>query len=105
MAQIESPQESYELLNASQFTYNEERSLHSDGIDGINGVNGIDGINGINGKVESNDEDEDTAGHDTVLYTPDEEQAVLRKLDRRLVLFMALMYLLSFLDRSSKSCR
>lgn len=37
-----------------------------------------------------------------LLYTPDEERAVLGKLDRRLVLFMALLYMLSFLDRSSK---
>lgn len=35
------------------------------------------------------------------LYTPDEEKAVLRKLDTRLVLFMSFLYLLSFLDRSS----
>jgi hypothetical protein len=35
------------------------------------------------------------------MYTPDEERAVLRKLDRRLVLFLALLYMLSFLDRSS----
>jgi hypothetical protein len=35
------------------------------------------------------------------LYTPDEEKAVLRKLDRRLVAFMALLYCLSFLDRSN----
>lgn len=35
------------------------------------------------------------------LYSPDEERAVLRKLDRRLVLFIALLYMLSFLDRSS----
>ena len=35
------------------------------------------------------------------LYTPDEERAVVRKLDRRLVLFMAMLYMLSFLDRTS----
>ncbi|KAF2736110.1 MFS general substrate transporter [Polyplosphaeria fusca] len=35
------------------------------------------------------------------LYTPDEERVVLKKLDRRLVLFMALLYMLSFLDRSN----
>ncbi|KAH8728708.1 SacI homology domain-containing protein [Phaeosphaeriaceae sp. PMI808] len=35
------------------------------------------------------------------LYTPDEEKAVLKKLDRRLVSFMALLYCLSFLDRSN----
>ncbi len=37
------------------------------------------------------------------LYTPDEEKAVVRKLDRRLVVFVALLYMLSFLDRSSMS--
>jgi hypothetical protein len=36
------------------------------------------------------------------LYTPDEDRTVLRKLDRRLVAFMALLYCLSFLDRSSE---
>ena len=35
------------------------------------------------------------------LYTPDEEMAVRRKFDRKLVLFVALLFLLSFLDRSS----
>lgn len=35
------------------------------------------------------------------LYTPDEERAVIRKLDRKLVLFVALLYMLSFLDRSN----
>ena len=34
-------------------------------------------------------------------FTPDEERAVVRKLDRRLVLFIAFIYMLSFLDRSS----
>ena len=35
------------------------------------------------------------------LYTPDEERHVRRKLDTRLVLFVALLYLMSFLDRSN----
>ncbi|KAK0277411.1 hypothetical protein LTR91_006040 [Friedmanniomyces endolithicus] len=35
------------------------------------------------------------------LYTPDEERRVRRKLDTRLVLFVALLYLMSFLDRSN----
>ena len=35
------------------------------------------------------------------LYTPDEERVVLRKLDWHLVLLVALLYLLSFLDRSN----
>ncbi|RKU45885.1 hypothetical protein DL546_008282 [Coniochaeta pulveracea] len=34
-------------------------------------------------------------------YTPQEETAVLRKLDRRLVTFLAFCYMLSFLDRSN----
>lgn len=35
-------------------------------------------------------------------FTHEEERAVVKKFDRRLVLFMALLYMLSFLDRSSK---
>ncbi|XPS99730.1 hypothetical protein M3J09_008900 [Ascochyta lentis] len=35
------------------------------------------------------------------LYTPDEDRTVLRKLDRKLVSFMALLYCLSFLDRTN----
>ena len=35
------------------------------------------------------------------LPTPEEEAAVLKKLDRHLVLFLALLYMLSFLDRSN----
>lgn len=35
------------------------------------------------------------------LYTPDEEREVVRKFDRRLVVFVAGLYMLSFLDRSS----
>ncbi|KAI4623795.1 hypothetical protein J4E80_003607 [Alternaria sp. BMP 0032] len=35
------------------------------------------------------------------LYTPEEDRTVLKKLDRRLVAFMALLYMLSFLDRSN----
>jgi hypothetical protein len=35
------------------------------------------------------------------LYTPDEDRDVRRKLDKRLVSFMAMLYCLSFLDRSS----
>lgn len=37
------------------------------------------------------------------LYSAVEERAVIRKLDRRLVVFVAFLYMLSFLDRSSKS--
>ena len=40
--------------------------------------------------------------HSFRLYTPDEERAVVKKFDKKLVLFVALLYMLSFLDRSSK---
>ena len=36
-------------------------------------------------------------------FTADDEKLVVRKLDRHLVLFIAFLYMLSFLDRSSKS--
>lgn len=36
-------------------------------------------------------------------YTAEEERAVVEKFDRRLVLFVAFLYMLSFLDRSSPS--
>ena len=35
-------------------------------------------------------------------FAVEEEKAVVRKLDRHLVLFVAFLYMLSFLDRSSK---
>jgi hypothetical protein len=51
----------------------------------------------------SNDEDEEQvpshSGEDD--FTEAEEKRVLKKLDRRVVLFVALLYLLSFLDRSN----
>ena len=59
--------------------------------------------------VDEDDEDQPDArrlSFDSVqsyeLYTPDEDKTVLRKLDRRLVGFMALLYCLSFLDRTSE---
>lgn len=36
-----------------------------------------------------------------MLYTPDEERSIIRKFDYRLVMFVALSYMLSFLDRSN----
>lgn len=36
-------------------------------------------------------------------YTDDEERTIVRKLDRGLTLFIALLYMLSFLDRSSRT--
>ncbi|KAF2201743.1 hypothetical protein GQ43DRAFT_455567 [Delitschia confertaspora ATCC 74209] len=63
------------------------------------------------GEDSKSDEDENfrpAPGRDSIdsianyeLYTPEEDRAVRRKLDRRLVLFMAMLYCLSFLDRSN----
>ena len=61
---------------------------------------------------DSEDDEQDTSLHarrgtrrgsvaSFELYTPDEERRVRRKLDIKLVLFVALLYLLSFLDRSN----
>ena len=56
---------------------------------------------------EHDDDDDDDVDADTSsvqsyeLYTPLESTRVLHKLDRRLVSFMALLYMLSFLDRSN----
>ena len=49
------------------------------------------------------DHAEQDAPGDSTAYTAEEERVVVRKLDCRLVLFLALLYMLSFLDRSSKS--
>jgi len=63
------------------------------------------------GGVEEDDDDDDAnrprrhRRHSSALsfelYTPDEERRVRRKLDTHLVLFVALLYLMSFLDRSN----
>lgn len=63
-----------------------------------------------NAESESSDSEEDDetkprrlerVGTMSKDYTEAEEQNVLRKFDRRLVLFIALLYMLSFLDRSN----
>jgi hypothetical protein len=71
---------------------------------------------GTDGAGESDNEDGDNSSRFTETassnvgtysktkgYTSDEEKSVRRKFDRRLVLFVAFLYMLSFLDRSSKS--
>ena len=52
---------------------------------------------------DNDDEDDRSSVQSFELYTPDEEKSLLRKLDTRLVLFLAFLYMLSFLDRSSMS--
>ncbi|KAK4454381.1 putative transporter-like protein 3 [Podospora aff. communis PSN243] len=74
----------------------EERGLlQGGGKDGGFDEDAVDGVDGVRrrrrrGSVAS-----------FQLYTPDEERAVVRKFDRRLVVFVALLYMLSFLDRSN----
>lgn len=69
-------------------------------------------------ETPDSDDDEDNENHEVLnddpqlrrasiqsfeLYTPDEEKAVVRKLDIYVVAFMSFLYLLSFLDRTSIS--
>lgn len=54
---------------------------------------------------DSSDNAEDNGIRSFKSFTADEEKVVVRKLDRHLVLFVAFLYMLSFLDRSSKSDR
>lgn len=61
----------------------------------------IDDENGYDSGEEL--EGKSTRGRTTPMYTPDEEKEVVRIFDRRLVPFLALLYLLAFLDRSSTS--
>lgn len=49
------------------------------------------------------DTDSDADNDADIAYSPAEEAAVVRRLDRRLVGFLAVLYCLSFLDRSSES--
>ncbi|KAF7192750.1 putative transporter [Pseudocercospora fuligena] len=42
-----------------------------------------------------------SSAHSFELYTPDEEKAVIRKLDVKLALYVAFLYMMSFLDRSN----
>lgn len=65
-------------------------------------------VSRYNEMLESEDDDEKDEHGDSHLhelsqsYTPEEERIVIKKFDRRLVLFVALLYMLSFLDRSSE---
>lgn len=74
----------------------------------------LDSVYNDDDNDDDDDDDDDDDGHshtghdddedgEDVVYTAEEERAVVRKFDRRLVLFVALLYLLSFLDRSSSS--
>jgi hypothetical protein len=58
-------------------------------------------LNHVDDHYHDDDEDDNSSVESFELYTPDEEKALLKKLDTRLVLFLALLYMLSFLDRGS----
>ncbi|EGE05742.1 MFS transporter [Trichophyton equinum CBS 127.97] len=47
------------------------------------------------------EDDLEIASYSLNSYTPEEERQVIRKFDRRLTMFLAFLYLLSFLDRSN----
>lgn len=85
--------ESYKLQqhprHTSEKAVNEDEDDDEDGDEGTYG-DGRMGRRGSASTVQSYQ-----------LYTPDEERAVVKKFDRNLVLFVAVLYMLSFLDRSS----
>ena len=92
---FKNPESTYQLRNLSQ---SPSRSNQKNGSEETEFVGG-----------DTSEEEKDmllrtgrTASSETFkLYTPEEECVVVRKLDRNLVLFVALLYMLSFLDRSS----
>ena len=55
----------------------------------------------LRGEYIDEDEEEESESDDELLFTKEETKAIVRKLDRYLVLFLAILYMLSFLDRSS----
>lgn len=64
------------------------------------------GVDSADGSYDDEGEKENVCGNELInenhkLYSIDEEASVVRTFDRRLVLFIALLYMLSFLDRSS----
>lgn len=91
-------EDSYELEVISSMS---EGSAGCDSLDWIEAKSPLD----EGEKTDFYTSDSRSAGQssqqDFELYTPDEEKAVVKKFDRRLVLFIALLYMLSFLDRSS----
>ncbi len=64
---------------------------------------GLDGEAGDDEDAPSRRRGSPSTNQSYQLYTPDEERVVIKKFDKRLVLFVALLYMLSFLDRSSTS--
>jgi hypothetical protein len=55
------------------------------------------------GELDQDESEEEFDEHsDAVEFSPGEEQRLVRKLDRKVVGLVAFLYLLSFLDRSSK---
>ena len=93
--------ESFELQN---WTSNPSRSDYDpDGAECIDSIRHAEQDDEFEESLAKRRRDSNSTIRSFMVYTPDEEQAVIRKLDRRLVLFVALLYMLSFLDRSSKN--
>jgi hypothetical protein len=111
-----SPTSSSTDESSPKFTPSTRSSHSSDDLSIINEPNSFE-LRAISRRDDFESKEEEAAEHDLLpnacrasidsaqsyeLYTPDEDRAVLRKLDRKLVTFMALLYCLSFLDRSSE---
>ncbi len=66
----------------------------ADAVSDIEEENGYDSLEELERK--------DRRARSRLKFTPEEEREVVKVFDRRLVPFLALLYLLAFLDRSSK---
>lgn len=99
-----SPAPALELFELQKWTSNSSRSDYDpDGQEDIDSIRHPEQDDEFEESLSKRRRDSSSTIRSFMLYTPDEEQAVIRKLDRRLVLFVALLYMLSFLDRSSKT--
>jgi MFS family permease len=58
-------------------------------------------LDDADGALLMTDRNQRSTGRSSELFTVEEERNVVRKLDTRLVLFVALLYLISFVDRSN----
>ena len=98
-----SPAPALESFEMQEWTSDPSRSDYDpDGVEGIDSIRHPEQDDEIEESLAKRRRRSNSTIRSFMLYTPDEEQAVIRKLDRRLVLFVALLYMLSFLDRSSK---
>lgn len=97
--------EPYTIRRSGEYVSSPNRTSYREDDEAFDGTEAISltrwASRDIDGRsdISSTEENE----YQSLQFTRDEENAVVRKLDRRLVLFVAVLYMFSFLDRSSMS--